>query len=56
MTNMAQEMLLGKCYLMDEGYGQSNLTYTFRINQQIMSKDDHNQLSTSMSDAASAVD
>ena len=45
-----------KRYLIDEEYSQSDLRYISSIHQQIMSKDDHNQPSTSISDAATAVD
>ena len=45
-----------KMLLIDEGYSQPDSRYISRINQLMMSKDDRNQPSTSLSGAASAVD
>ena len=44
------------CYLIDEGYSQSDLKYISRVNQEIMAKDYCNQPSTSTSDKAAALD
>ena len=43
---------IGKCYLINEGYSQSDLRFVSKISQEIRSNDERNQPCTSMSDAA----
>ena len=47
---------MGKCYLIEEKYTESDLKFIFRVNQEISNKDFQDQPSTSSSHAATALD